>query len=123
MAPEPVRHRDLARAVGKQSGALVRLPVPGFLARAIAGEMAQELHEAQFMLVPRSAGQRSWVRVCVTLGLQTLPRQAAPKKPEPWALQLRLLAFSSGHPLEPFLPTTTRAAKKRTLKQGCGSKA
>jgi uncharacterized protein (TIGR01777 family) len=43
VAPEPVRHRDFARAVGKQSGALVRLPVPGFLAGAIAGEMAQEL--------------------------------------------------------------------------------
>ena len=43
VAPEPARHRTFARQVGQQKGALLRLPVPGFLASALAGEMAEEL--------------------------------------------------------------------------------
>lgn len=43
VSPEPVRHREFARAVGEQSSALLSLPVPGFLVAALAGEMAEEL--------------------------------------------------------------------------------
>jgi len=43
VAPEPVRHRVFAREVGAQTHSLVRLPVPGPLLGALAGEMAEEL--------------------------------------------------------------------------------
>ena len=43
VAPEPVRHRVFAREVGMQSQSIVRLPVPGLLVGALAGEMAEEL--------------------------------------------------------------------------------
>ena len=60
VAPEPVRHRDFAREVGKQSGALVRLPVPGFLAGAIAGEMAQELLLSGQRVLPLALQQEAF---------------------------------------------------------------
>jgi uncharacterized protein (TIGR01777 family) len=60
VAPEPVRHRDFARAVGKQSGALVRLPVPDFVARAIAGEMAQELLLSGQRVLPLALQQEAF---------------------------------------------------------------
>lgn len=43
VSPEPIRHRDFAREVGKLSKSLLRLPVPAFVAKAAAGEMAHEL--------------------------------------------------------------------------------
>ena len=43
VSPEPVCHRAFAREVGQQAGSLLSLPVPGFLASALAGEMAEEL--------------------------------------------------------------------------------
>ena len=43
VAPEPVRHRDLAHEVGRQSKTWLKLGVPAFAARLMAGEMAEEL--------------------------------------------------------------------------------
>jgi NAD dependent epimerase/dehydratase family enzyme len=43
VAPEPVRHRVFAREVGMQGTSILRLPVPGLLVGALAGEMAEEL--------------------------------------------------------------------------------
>ena len=60
VAPEAVRHRDFAREVGKQNGALVRLPVPGFLAGAIAGEMAQELLLSGQRVLPLALQQEAF---------------------------------------------------------------
>jgi uncharacterized protein (TIGR01777 family) len=42
-APEPARHRELAHAVGCQSGSWIKLAVPAFAARLLAGQMAEEL--------------------------------------------------------------------------------
>jgi uncharacterized protein (TIGR01777 family) len=42
-APEPARHRELAREVGCQSGSWIKLGVPAFAARLLAGQMAEEL--------------------------------------------------------------------------------
>ena len=38
-----MRHRVFAREVGAQTYSLVRLPVPGLLVGALAGEMAEEI--------------------------------------------------------------------------------
>jgi uncharacterized protein (TIGR01777 family) len=43
VAPEPVRHRELAREVGRPSNTWLKLGVPAFAARVMAGEMADEL--------------------------------------------------------------------------------
>lgn len=42
-APEPARHRELAHEVGCQSGSWIKLAVPAFAARLLAGQMAEEL--------------------------------------------------------------------------------
>ncbi len=43
VAPDPVCHREFARQVGKLRRPLLNLPVPGVIASALAGEMAEEL--------------------------------------------------------------------------------
>ena len=43
VAAQPARHRDLAREVGRHSPVWLRLGVPSFAAKLMAGEMAQEL--------------------------------------------------------------------------------
>ena len=43
VAPEPARHRELAHEVGRQSNTWLKLGVPAFAARVMAGEMAGEL--------------------------------------------------------------------------------
>ena len=43
VAPEPARHRELAHEVGRQSDIWLKLGVPAFAARVMAGEMAEEL--------------------------------------------------------------------------------
>ena len=43
VAPQPARHRELAHAVGRYKPAWLKLGVPAFAARLMAGEMAQEL--------------------------------------------------------------------------------
>ena len=43
VAPEPARHRELAREAGRQSNTWLKLGVPPFAARVMAGEMAEEL--------------------------------------------------------------------------------
>jgi uncharacterized protein (TIGR01777 family) len=43
VAPEPVRHRELAREVGRRTSVWLRLGVPPFAAKLMAGEMAEEL--------------------------------------------------------------------------------
>ncbi len=43
VAPEPARHRELAREAGRQSNTWLKLGVPAFAARVMAGEMAEEL--------------------------------------------------------------------------------
>jgi len=54
VAPVPLRHREFAREVGKSSKSLLRLPVPGFVAEALAGEMARELLLSGQRVVPAS---------------------------------------------------------------------
>ena len=43
VAPEPARHRQLAHEVGRQSNTWLKLGVPAFVARVMAGEMAEDL--------------------------------------------------------------------------------
>ena len=43
VAPEPARHRELAQEAGRQSNTWMKLSVPAFAARIMAGEMAEEL--------------------------------------------------------------------------------
>ena len=43
VAPEPARHRELAHEAGRQSTTWLKLGVPAFAARVMAGEMAEEL--------------------------------------------------------------------------------
>ena len=43
VAPQPVRHRELAREVGRHQPVWLRLGVPSFAAKLMAGEMAEEL--------------------------------------------------------------------------------
>lgn len=43
VAPEPARHRELAHEVGRHRQVLLKLGVPAFAARLMAGEMAEEL--------------------------------------------------------------------------------
>ncbi len=43
VAPQPARHRELAHEVGRRSNTWLRLGVPAFAARVMAGEMAKEL--------------------------------------------------------------------------------
>ena len=43
VAPEPACHRELAHEVGRQRNTWLKLGVPAFAARLMAGEMAQEL--------------------------------------------------------------------------------
>ena len=43
VAPEPARHRELAHEAGRQSNTWMKLSVPAFAARVMAGEMAEEL--------------------------------------------------------------------------------
>ena len=43
VAPEPARHRELANEVGRHRQIWLRLAVPAFAARLMAGEMAEEL--------------------------------------------------------------------------------
>jgi uncharacterized protein (TIGR01777 family) len=43
VAPEPIRHRQFAREVGAHSFTLLSAGVPAFIARLLAGEMADEL--------------------------------------------------------------------------------
>lgn len=43
VAPAPVRHRELAHEAGRQSNTWLRLGVPAFAAKMMAGEMAEEL--------------------------------------------------------------------------------
>ena len=43
VSPEPARHRELAHEAGRQSNTWLKLGVPTFAARVMAGEMAEEL--------------------------------------------------------------------------------
>ena len=43
VAPEPAKHRELAHEAGRQSDTWLKLGVPAFAARVMAGEMAEEL--------------------------------------------------------------------------------
>ena len=43
VAPEPARHRELAHEAGRQSNTWLKLSVPAFAAKVMAGEMAEEL--------------------------------------------------------------------------------
>ena len=43
VAPAPARHRELAHEVGRRRQVLLKLGVPAFAARLMAGEMAEEL--------------------------------------------------------------------------------
>ena len=43
VAPEPARHREFAHEVGRRSNTWLKLGVPAFAARVMAGEMAEEL--------------------------------------------------------------------------------
>ena len=43
VAPEPARHRELAQEVGRHTRVWLKLGVPAFAARLMAGEMAEEL--------------------------------------------------------------------------------
>ena len=43
VAPAPARHRELAHEVGRHRQVLLKLGVPAFAARLMAGEMAEEL--------------------------------------------------------------------------------
>ena len=43
VAPEPARHRELAHEAGRQSNTWLKLGVPAFAAKIMAGEMAEEL--------------------------------------------------------------------------------
>ena len=43
VAPEPARHRELAHEAGRQSNTWLKIGVPGFAAKIMAGEMAEEL--------------------------------------------------------------------------------
>ena len=43
VAPEPARHRELAHEAGRQSNTWLKLGVPAFAAKMMAGEMAEEL--------------------------------------------------------------------------------
>ena len=52
VAPEPARHRELAHEVGRQSNTWLKLGVPAFAARVIAGEMAEELLLSGQRVVP-----------------------------------------------------------------------
>ena len=54
VAPVPLRHREFAREMGKSSKSLLRLPVPGFVAEVLAGEMAHELLLSGQRVLPES---------------------------------------------------------------------
>ena len=43
VAPEPARHRELAHEAGRQYNTWLKLGLPAFAARVMAGEMAEEL--------------------------------------------------------------------------------
>ena len=43
VSPEPARHREFAHEAGRQSNTWLKLGVPAFAARVLAGEMAEEL--------------------------------------------------------------------------------
>ena len=43
VAPQPARHRELAHEVGRHRQVLLKLGVPAFAARLMAGQMAEEL--------------------------------------------------------------------------------
>ena len=53
MAPEPARHRELAHEVGRHSNIWLKLGVPAFAARAMAGEMAEELLLSGQRVIPK----------------------------------------------------------------------
>jgi uncharacterized protein (TIGR01777 family) len=53
-APDPVRNRDLARAIGRVLGRPSLLPAPAFAVRAALGEMAEVVLASQRVL-PRAA--------------------------------------------------------------------
>jgi NAD dependent epimerase/dehydratase family enzyme len=71
VAPAPLCHREFARAVGKSSKSLFYLPVPGFVAEALAGEMARELLLSGQRVVPanleRSAFQFNYPTMATAL--------------------------------------------------------
>jgi uncharacterized protein len=54
-APEPVRNRDFARALGRALHRPSALPVPGFVLRLIFGEMADEMLLGGQRVVPARA--------------------------------------------------------------------
>jgi uncharacterized protein (TIGR01777 family) len=53
-APEPVTNRGFSMALARQRGALLSLPVPGFVMRAAMGELADELLLTGQRVVPRN---------------------------------------------------------------------
>jgi len=54
-APEPVRNRDFAAALGRALGRPALLPLPAFALRALGGDMARELMLAGQRVVPAKA--------------------------------------------------------------------
>ena len=53
VAPEPARHRELAHEVGRHSNIWLKLGVPAFAARVMAGEMAEELLLSGQRVIPK----------------------------------------------------------------------
>jgi uncharacterized protein (TIGR01777 family) len=52
VSPEPIRNRELARALGRALGRSAVLPLPGFVARALLGETADALLLSSLRVLP-----------------------------------------------------------------------
>ena len=66
-APEPVRNRDFARALGKALHRPAFLPAPGFALKAAFGEMAEEVLLGGQRAVPRRAEREGFTFEIPTL--------------------------------------------------------
>jgi uncharacterized protein len=60
VSPQPVRQAEFAGALGRALHRPTLLPVPGFLLRALLGEMAEELLLASTRVAPRVLTDRSY---------------------------------------------------------------
>jgi uncharacterized protein (TIGR01777 family) len=55
VAPQPIRNREFARALGAALGRPAIVPVPGFLLRRVLGEFAGELLDSRRVVPARAA--------------------------------------------------------------------
>ena len=55
-SPDPVRNRDMARAIGRVLGRPSLLPAPAFAVRAALGEMAEVILGSQRVVPQRALG-------------------------------------------------------------------